>query len=89
LFDAHRPRAAGSYSTREAGVGREDIEKIVREYLITNPSILREIVAALQESEEKEKRFADRTRVLEKLPEIYEDPDSPKAGAKKLARSTS
>ena len=56
------------------------VEKIVREYMLGNPSILREIVAALQESDEKEKRSVDLSNVRAKHSELFEDVASPEAG---------
>jgi protein-disulfide isomerase len=59
---------------------RETIEKVVREYLLSHPSVIRDAMQALQVQEEKEKqeRAADSLKTLES--DIYSDPDSPVAG---------
>ena len=59
---------------------RETIETVIREYLLKNPSIVREAMQALQAQEEKEKqeRAANSLKSLEK--DIYSDLDSPTVG---------
>jgi protein-disulfide isomerase len=58
----------------------EAIEKIVREYLLKNPSIIREALDALQAQEAREKQLqvASNLKMLKK--ELYFDPESPTAG---------
>jgi len=62
------------------GSEKERIEGIVREYLLKNPSIIREAMQALQEQEARERaeRSAKLTKELRK--EILFDPDSPVSG---------
>lgn len=59
---------------------RETIENVVREYLLRNPSLIRDAMQALQAQEVKEKqqRAADNLQALKS--DIYSDPDSPMAG---------
>lgn len=66
--------------TSEAVPDKQTIENIVREYLLKNPSIIREAMQALQAQEEKERqeRAANNLKSLKK--DIYSDPDSPTAG---------
>ncbi len=59
---------------------REAIEKVIREYLLSHPSVIRDAMQALQVQEEKEKqeRAANSLKTLGS--DIYSDPDSPVAG---------
>jgi len=59
---------------------RRSIELIIREYLLANPSVIREAIQALQLKEEKEKqqRAAESLKTLKR--DIYLDPDSPSVG---------
>lgn len=61
-------------------VERETIELVIREYLLANPSIIREATQALQIQEEKERQelVAENLKALES--DIYFDPDSPVGG---------
>jgi protein-disulfide isomerase len=59
---------------------KEAIEKIVREYILKNPAIIREALIALQAQEEKEKQQALANNMKELKSEIYADADSPEAG---------
>jgi protein-disulfide isomerase len=59
---------------------RENIEKIVREYLLRNPSIIREAMQALQAQEEREKQQSVASNMKSLESDIYSDPDSPVAG---------
>ena len=59
---------------------KEKIEKIIREYLLKNPSIIREAMLALQEQEEKEKQEKTALNLKKMKLEIYSDPDSPVLG---------
>ena len=59
---------------------RKSIELIIREYLLANPSIIRDAMQALQIQEEKEKRqrAAESLKILKS--DIYSDPESPSVG---------
>lgn len=59
---------------------RETIENIVREYLLRNPSIIRDAMEALQvqEAKEKQQRAANTLKALKS--DLYSDLDSPTAG---------
>jgi protein-disulfide isomerase len=59
---------------------RETIEKIIREYLLKNPSLIRDAMQALQAQEEKEKQERAANSMKELKSDIYSDPDSPIAG---------
>lgn len=70
-------------STKNAPVTkkqREVIESIVHQYLMKNPSLIREALQALQVREEQQKlrRAAENLKALES--DIYSDPDSPISG---------
>lgn len=67
-------------STSDATAAKQAIEKIVREYLLKNPEVLREAMQALQAKEEKAKseRMAKNLKALKS--EIYSDQDSPTIG---------
>ena len=59
---------------------RETIETIVREYLLKNPTVIREAMQALQVQEEKEKQQIVAHNMKELRSEVYSDPDSPIVG---------
>lgn len=59
---------------------RESIEKIVRDYLIKNPEVIREAMKELEAREEKEKRERVVRSLAELKQEIYGDSDSPVVG---------
>lgn len=59
---------------------RAEIETIVREYLLKNPSIIREVTAALAAQEEKEKQARLTANLKAHQAEIYADPDTPILG---------
>ena len=59
---------------------REAIEKVVREYLLRNPGIIREAMQALQAQEEREKQQSVANSMKSLESDIYSDPDSPVAG---------
>lgn len=59
---------------------RETIETVLREYLLKNPSIIREASQALQQQEEREKQERAKTGLKTFNAEIYSDQDSPSVG---------
>lgn len=59
---------------------REAIEKIIKEYLIKNPTVIRDAIQALRAQEEKEKRELTAKTLRDLRSEIYSDPDSPVIG---------
>jgi protein-disulfide isomerase len=59
---------------------REIIEKVVREYLLKNPEVVRDAMQELQAREQKEKLERAAKSMLELKSDIYSDPDSPIAG---------
>lgn len=59
---------------------RETIETVVREYLLKNPSIIREVTEALQQQEAKEKQTRAASGLQALKSDIYADLDSPVLG---------
>ncbi len=59
---------------------RETIETIIREYLLKNPTVIREAMLALQVQEEKERQQSVANNMKELKSDIYSDPDSPIVG---------
>jgi protein-disulfide isomerase len=59
---------------------KDAIEKIVREYLLKNPNVIRDAMQALQAQEEKEKRELTAKNLKDRIKEIYADVDSPVIG---------
>lgn len=59
---------------------RETIETVVREYLLKNPALLREIMQALQVQEEKERQVRAAANLKAHKAELYADPDTPVVG---------
>lgn len=62
--------------------GREAVEKIIREYLLKNPEIVREAMQALQVKEERERQLLTTANMKKFSSEIYSDAESPVAGNK-------
>ncbi|MBL8203891.1 MAG: thioredoxin domain-containing protein [Blastocatellia bacterium] len=67
-------------STSDATAAKQAIEKIVREYLLKNPEVLREAMQALQAKEEKAKSELIAKNLKALKSEIYSDQDSPTIG---------
>lgn len=59
---------------------RQAIETVVREYLLKNPSLLREMIAALRTQEEKERSDRAAGALKTYRDQIFNDPDSPVSG---------
>jgi len=59
---------------------RKSIERIIREYLLANPSVIRDAMQALQIKEEKEKQQRAAESMKRLKSDIYLDPDSPSSG---------
>lgn len=59
---------------------RTTIETVVREYLLKNPSILREMMQTLQAQEEKERQARAAANLQAHKNELYADPGTPSAG---------
>ena len=58
---------------------RENIEKIIHEYLVKNPAVLREVIEALQVQEAQEKQGAVK-KISALKSQIFSDPMSPVSG---------
>jgi protein-disulfide isomerase len=72
--------AAASLAAEFSAEQREAIEKIVREYLITNPDVMLEALQAAQERIKSETRAQRATALTERRRELYDDPESPVGG---------
>lgn len=71
-----KPQSQPSISETE----RKAIETVVREYLLKNPSLLREMIQALREHEERERSDRAAGALKTYRDQIYNDPDSPVTG---------
>lgn len=67
-------------TANSTGSEKERIEKVVREYLLKNPAIIREALQALQAADEKERQDRAANNLKELSSAIYSDPDSPIGG---------
>lgn len=79
---AQVPGSTKSVPTTDAVTAeqRATIEKIVKEYLLKNPTVIRDAIQALQIQEEKEKRELAVKTLNQLKSEIYADADSPVIG---------
>jgi protein-disulfide isomerase len=59
---------------------REQVEQIVREYLIANPEIIVEAIEALEARQKKASLADQRNAVSEHQEQLYRDPDAPVLG---------
>jgi len=59
---------------------KQQIEKIIKDYLITNPEIFIEVQTALEEKMEKEQAEKLKVAIAENAAEIYREPDAAVAG---------
>ena len=83
-FAQKRTLAKVSYMSQPVSKSEQEaIEKIIREYLLKNPSVIREAMAALQQQEEKEKIETAAANIKTLRAEIYSDADSPVVGNSK------
>jgi len=70
-------------SAQETGMTPEqktEIEKIVHEYIVTHPEVIKEAIQALQAREEQDKADARKQAVLANKDAIYNDPNAPVVG---------
>jgi protein-disulfide isomerase len=67
-------------ATDFSGEQRKEIEKIVKNYLITNPEIFLEAQTALEAKMEKEQAEKLKVAIAENAKEIYRDPQADLAG---------
>ena len=74
-----KERAKGVSRTGTA-VQKERIEKIVREYLLENPAVIRDALQVLQQREEMQRSAATTANLKLLKSEIYSDADSPVVG---------
>ena len=59
---------------------KTDIEKIVHDYLLEHPEVIRDAIQALQAKDEQSKADAQTQAVLENKDALYNDPATPVAG---------
>ncbi len=59
---------------------KEEIERIVRNYLLQNPEVLVESMRALEEKKEADRREKAKGAIGRRRAEIFHDPDSPVGG---------
>jgi protein-disulfide isomerase len=59
---------------------KTEIEKIVHDYLVEHPEVIKEAIQALQAKEEQSKADAQTQAVLENKDVLYNDPGTPVAG---------
>jgi protein-disulfide isomerase len=70
-------------SAEETGITpqqKTDIEKIVHDYLMEHPEVIRDAIQALQAKEEQSKADAQTQAVLENKDALFNDPATPVAG---------
>ena len=70
-------------SAQESGVTAQqktEIEKIVHDYLVQHPEVIREAIQALQAKDEQSKTDAQTQAVLKNKDALYNDPGTPVAG---------
>jgi len=67
-------------TSKESGLTKEDVEKIVAEYIQKNPQAIITSVSKHQQNAAVEEEKAAQSQIKEKLAEIENDPSSPVAG---------
>jgi protein-disulfide isomerase len=72
--------AVPSLAQQAPALTREQVEQIVREYLLSNPEIIVEAIEALEAREREAKQAGQRAAVAAHQEQIYRDPDAPVAG---------
>lgn len=83
LASAQDTAPAAPESTAPATIGPEqktEIEKIVHDYLIEHPEVIKEAIQALQAKEQQSKADAQTQAVLANKDALYNDPGTPVAG---------
>jgi protein-disulfide isomerase len=66
--------------TPGASMSREQIEQIVREYLLSNPEIIVEAIEGLEEKRRLATQASQREALAARRDQIFSDPDSPVGG---------
>src|SRR5688572_18119349 len=79
-FSQASPSAKQVPPTSISDTERKAIETVVRDYLLKNPTLLREMIEALREHEERARNDRAAGVLKTHKDEIYNDPDSPVAG---------
>jgi hypothetical protein len=72
----HTPVKATSHDTHT----KEDIEKVIKEYILENPELIEEAMRNLYNKKAKAEAERASKVIKEKAKELEEDPQSPKAG---------
>lgn len=71
---AFAPGPLAAEEDARGGFSRAEIEGIVRDYLLSNPEIMYEVQAALEEKQRREQEAASRAVIAEAAQEIFDNP---------------
>ena len=71
---------AAAQDASVAPTQKTEIEKIVHDYLIAHPEVIKEAIEALQAKEDQTKADAQTQTVLQNKDALYNDPETPVAG---------
>ncbi|MCT8999568.1 DsbA family protein [Chelativorans intermedius] len=71
---AFAPGPLAAEEDARGGFSRAEIEGIVRDYLLSNPEIMYEVQAALEEKQRREQEAASRAVIAEAAREIFDNP---------------
>ena len=72
--------AAPVYAQKTPPLTREQIEQIVREYLINNPEIIVEAIEALEQRQKQATQAGQKDALAAQQEQLYRDPDAPVLG---------
>ncbi|MDE0340762.1 MAG: DsbA family protein [Nitrospinae bacterium] len=75
-----KPKGAPTPTLLAQNFDKKQIEKIIREYLITNPEVLEEAIQALQAKRQARRQAAALASIRNNRKQIYEDPEDPVGG---------
>jgi len=75
ILGAAVPAGAGP-----ASMDKQEIEKIVRQYILDHPEVISEAIDRLREQEKKAHEEAQKQALIKFRPQIYDDPNSPVSG---------
>lgn len=72
--------STAAHAADAAPLQKNDIEKIIREYILTNPEILVEAMEKLQAKQAQEQTEAASKTIQDRKDEIFKNPNAPVAG---------
>ncbi len=75
-----KPKGAPAPMLVAQNFDKKQIEKIIREYLISNPEVLEEAIRALQAKRQARRQAAAQTFIQKHRKQIFEDPGDPVGG---------